>query len=144
MRTIRRIEEKDYKDIHHLNTQLGYDFDLIRVRERIGNLLETGMDIISVLEIDGKVVGYIHGIPYNTLYADDLMNMVTIVYAQEEDIKEEDKAALLHEFEKRVQKNGYYGVRLSADVERDTLHEFLLTNGFANKRDLKHYIKYFE
>ncbi|MEG0580465.1 MAG: hypothetical protein RR490_11160, partial [Niameybacter sp.] len=53
------------------------------------------------------------------------------------------KNELLQEFEKRVLKNGYHGIRLTADVERDLLHGFLLNNGFENKRDLKHYIKYF-
>ena len=140
---IRRVSEDDYQDIHALNEKLGYDYDEKKVRERILNLLETGTDIISVLEVDGKVVGYIHGIPYNTLYADNLVNMVAIAFSDSGNIETHCMKELFLEFEKRVKKNGYHGIRLTADVERDLLHEFLLDNGFDNKRDLKHYIKYF-
>lgn len=140
---IRRVEEEDYQDIHALNKQLGYEYDEDKVKERILNLLETGTDIISVLEKNEQVVGYIHGIPYNTLYADNLVNMVAIVFSQNAEIEPKYMAELFFEFEKRVKKNGYHGIRLTADVERDLLHGFLLQNGFENKRDLKHYIKYF-
>lgn len=140
---IRRVSEDDYHSIHALNGQLGYEYDEEKVKERILNLLETGTDIISVLEIDNKVVGYIHGIPYNTLYADNLINMVAIVFSKDDDIESKYMRELFFEFEKRVKKNGYHGIRLTADVERDMLHGFLLENGFENKRDLKHYIKYF-
>lgn len=141
---IRRIEEQDYHQIYMLNEQLGYLFDEEKVRERIINLLETGTDIISVLVKNDNVVGYIHGIPYMTLYAENLVNMVAIVFSNQEEIDEEYKECLFYEFEKRVKKNGYHGIRLTADVERDILHGFLLSKGFENKRDLKHYIKFFE
>lgn len=140
---IRRVREEDYQYIHTLNQQLGYEYNEDLVKERISNLLETGTDIISVLEVEGQVVGYIHGIPYNTLYADNLINMVAIVFRTDIEVDPSYKDELLQEFEKRVLKNGYHGIRLTADVERDLLHEFLLNNGFDNRRDLKHYIKYF-
>lgn len=140
---IRRVEEEDYADIHALNQQLGYEYDQEKVKERISNLLDAGTDIISVLEVGDKVVGYIHGIPYNTLYADNLINMVAIVFSNATDVNAQAKKELFFEFEKRVKKNGYHGIRLTADVERDLLYEFLVANGFENKRDLKHYIKYF-
>lgn len=140
---IRRISEDDYHDVHTLNQQLGYEYDEERVKDRILNLLETGTDIISVLEVEGRVVGYIHGIPYNTLYADNLVNMVAIVYANDVEVDSQYKMELFFAFEKRVKKNGYHGIRLTADADRDLLHDFLIKNGFENKRDLKHYIKYF-
>lgn len=140
---IRRVTENDYLDIHALNQQLGYEYDKDKVKERISNLLDAGTDIITVLEVEGKVVGYIHGIPYNTLYTDNQINMVAIVFSNSVEIDAKAKGELFFEFEKRVKKNGYHGIRLTADVERDLLHEFLVSNGFENKRDLKHYIKYF-
>lgn len=140
---VRRVREEDYHDIHKLNQQLGYEYNEELVKERISNLLETGTDIISVLEEAGSVVGYIHGIPYNTLYADNLINMVAIVFNTEKQIEQNHKEQLYKEFEKRVLKNGYHGIRLTVDNARDLLHEFLKENGFENKRDLKHYIKYF-
>ena len=64
---IRRITTNDYHDIHELNLKLGYAYDEEKVAERIQNILDAGIDLILVAELEGKVVGYVHGTPYGTL-----------------------------------------------------------------------------
>lgn len=139
---IRRIEPEDYKDIVCLNNKLGYIYDVERVRDRINNILETGTDIIMVAEVAGNVIGYIHGSPYNTLYADNLLNIVVIVFSN--DCNDEIKNELFTSFEKRTIKNGYYGIRMAADIQREDLYDFMMKEHFNSQRDLKHYIKYYK
>lgn len=138
----RRIKPEDYKDIHALNEKMGYSYDAEKVYDRILSLLETGSDMITVAEVEGKVIGYIHGAPYETLYSDKLVNIVAFVvsddYVGTEEIEE-----MYDVFEERVRKNGYKGLRMTANSDREHLHDSLMRHGFESHRDLKHYLKYF-
>jgi len=140
---IRMIATQDYEDIHNLNTELGYTYDKDKVYKKIINVLEAGNDIILVAEKDGKVVGYAHGSPYETLYADNLLN--TVCFCVKEGIGEEEEIGneLYDAFEERAKRFGFKGMRLSLDQERAKAHKLFLKHGFETKRSLHHYIKYF-
>ena len=112
----RRIKPEDYKDIHALNEKLGYSYDEDKVYERIISILETGSDFITVAEDEGRVVGYIH----------------------------EEVRQIYDVFEARVRKNGYCGLRMTANVRRKNLFKLLSQHGFKSHSDLKHYLKYFD
>ena len=140
---IRSIKPQDYHDIHELNVKAGYEYEEEKVKARIQNLIDTAIDIVMVAELDGKVIGYIHGTPYNTLYSDKLMSIVQFVFTKEH---REDKrliSDIIAKFEADVKRNGYTGLRMAADADRKVLYEIMMNNQFENKRDLKHYIKYF-
>lgn len=141
---IRMIATKDFEDIHDLNSELGYTYDKEKVYKKIISLLEAGNDIILVAERDGHVIGYAHGSPYETLYADNLLNTVCFC-VKEGTADEEDIANDLYDaFEERAKRNGYKGMRLSLDQGRAKAHELFLKHGFQTKRSLHHYIKYFD
>ena len=139
----RRIKPEDYKDIHALNEKLGYSYDGDKVYERIISILETGSDFITVAEDEGRVVGYIHGSPYETLYSDKLVNIVALVVS--DDYADNEEARQIYDvFEARVRKNGYCGLRMTANVRRKNLFKLLSQHGFKSHSDLKHYLKYFD
>ena len=73
---IRIIATQDYEDIYDLNTELGYAYEKDKVYNKIIAILEAGNDILLAAEKDGHVVAYAHGAPYETLYADNLLNTV--------------------------------------------------------------------
>lgn len=141
---IRMIATKDYEDIYDLNTELGYSYDKDKVYRKIISILEAGSDILLVAEVDGKVVGYGHGAPYETLYADNLLN--TICFCVKEDIEGEEEVSndLYLAFEERAKRFGFKGIRLALDQERERAHELFMKHGFETKRSLQHYIKYFD
>ena len=138
---IRRITTNDYHDIHELNLKLGYAYDEEKVAERIQNILDAGIDLILVAELEGKVVGYVHGTPYGTLYSDNLVSIIQMVFTNE---TRENKEMTSEIIKKVVKRNGYHGIRMAADIDRKVLYEIMMENGYENKRDLKHYIKYFQ
>lgn len=141
---IRMIATQDYEAIHDLNTGLGYTYDLEKVYKKIISILEAGSDILLVAEVDGAVVGYAHGAPYETLYSDNLLN--TICFCVKEGIEHEEEVGneLYLEFESRAKKFGFKGMRMAVDQERERAHELFLRHGFETKRSLQHYIKYFD
>ena len=141
---IRMIETKDFEYIHNLNNELGYTYDKEKVYKKIISLLEAGNDIILVAEKDGHVIGYAHGAPYETLYADNLLN--TVCFCVKEGTADEESIAndLYDAFEERAKRNGYKGMRLSLDQSRSKAHELFLKHGFQTKRSLYHCIKYFD
>lgn len=138
----RRIKPEDYKDIAKLNEKLGYSYDMDKVYERIISILETGSDIITVAVDGDHVIGYIHGTPYDTLYSDKLINIVAFVIHDDYTANEEVQK-IYDVFEARVRQNGYYGLRMAANVKRMNLFQMLSKHGFESHRDLKHYLKYF-
>ncbi|MEF9962500.1 MAG: GNAT family N-acetyltransferase, partial [Erysipelotrichaceae bacterium] len=140
---VRRIEIGDYAAIHRLNEQLGYDYNENKVCKRISSLLDSSSDIMLVVEYQGNVVGYAHGTPYETLYADELMNILAFVIQDKYDSIEDIANQLLARFESEAKHFGYNGVRMTANKERNQAEQFLSKHQFESHRDLKHYIKYF-
>lgn len=140
---IRMIAVSDYEDVFELNQQLGYDYDKDKVYKKIISILETGNDILLVAEVDGKVVGYAHGSPYETLYSDDLLN--TVCFCVKNGIADEEDIAndLYLTFEEKAKKFGFKGIRLTIDQQREEAHQLFLRHGFETHRSLQHYIKYF-
>ncbi len=140
---IRRIQVADYEDIHAINLKQGYNSDEERVKASILSLVEAGSDIILVAVVDGEVVGYVHGCPYNTLYTQRLINIIQYVFKTQYRDDEELKNMLLNKFEETVRKNGFQGIRMTANAERELLGKLFIEHGYESKRDLKHYLKYF-
>lgn len=140
---IRMIAASDYKDIFALNQQLGYAYDKDKVYKKIISILEAGSDILLVAEVEGNVVGYAHGSPYETLYSDDLLNTVCFCVKQGIANEEEIGNEMYLAFEERAKKFGFKGIRLTIDQQREEAHELFLRHGFETHRSLQHYIKYF-
>ena len=140
---VRHIKTNDWKDIHELNVKMGYHYGAENVERRIQNILDASTDIVLVLEVNGKVVGYVHGTPYNTLYTERMMNIIAFVFTVEYRECKEMTDAILAKFEKESKRNGFYGLRMSANADRIILHHIMLDNGFDCNRDQKHYIKSF-
>ncbi|NBJ64186.1 GNAT family N-acetyltransferase [bacterium c-19] len=140
---IRIIATQDYEDIYDLNTELGYAYEKDKVYNKIIAILEAGNDILLAAEKDGHVVAYAHGAPYETLYADNLLN--TVCFCVKEDLEDGEAIgnALYEAFESRAKKFGYKGIRLALDLDREKAHELFIKHGFETRRSMNHYIKYF-
>lgn len=141
---IRMIQISDFEDIHELNTQLGYDYDKKKVYKKIISLLESGNDILLVAQVGEKVVGYAHGAPYETLYADNLLNTICFCVKENEENAEAIANELYINFEEKAKRFGFKGIRLILDEERKETQNVFKTHGFKDHRALRHFIKYFK
>ena len=77
---------------------------------------------------------------HETLYSDKLVNIVALVvsddYADNEEVRQ-----IYDVFEARVRKNGYCGLRMTANVRRKIFSKLLSQHDLESHSDLKHYLK---
>ena len=138
--SIREIIENDFKDIYVLNQELGYEYDNQKVEKRIEYILQNTKDVIFVAQQNDEVIGYIHGSPYELLYADSLVNILGIV------VKNKYRSLgvgsiLIEKLECWSKENGFYGVRLVSGADRVIAHKFYEKHGYVNRKNQKNFIK---
>lgn len=142
---IRKIRNADARDIYALNQDFNPTyavFDEERVRQKIDIILTTTSDIVLVCEYEGRVVGYIHGSPYELLFADSLLNVLGFVVGAEARNQGIGGRLITH-LEQWAERQGYAGVKLLTHPSRTAAHRFYERRGYVWTKDQKNYIKTF-
>ena len=76
---IRDALPTDARDIARLSREdLGYDYPEEATREKLEALLKDGRNKILVAEKESQVVGYVHLVDYDVLYAPHMKNVIGI------------------------------------------------------------------
>lgn len=127
---VRQAVISDSKDIYYINkTSLGYDYDIEKQKAKIEVVLNDKTQAIFVAECDNKVVGYIHLVNYDVIYADNFKNCLGL--AVDNDYKRIGiGSALLEQAEIWAKENGAVGIRLCSGVEREKAHQFYQSQGY--------------
>ena len=127
---VRQAVISDAKDIYYINkTSLGYDYDLEKQKAKIQAVLNDSTQVIFVAETNNKVVGYIHLVNYDVIYADNFKNCLGL--AVDNDYKRNGiGSALLEQAEIWAKENGAVGIRLCSGVEREKVHRFYQSQGY--------------
>lgn len=127
---VRQAVISDAKDIYYINkTSLGYDYDLEKQKAKIQAVLNDSTQVIFVAETNNKVVGYIHLVNYDVIYADNFKNCLGL--AVDNDYKRNGiGSALLNQAEIWAKENGAVGIRLCSGVEREKAHQFYQSQGY--------------
>ncbi len=127
---VRQAVISDAKDIYYINkTSLGYDYDLEKQKAKIQTVLNDSTQVIFVAETNNKVVGYIHLVNYDVIYADNFKNCLGL--AVDNDYKRNGiGSALLNQAEIWAKENGAVGIRLCSGVEREKAHQFYQSQGY--------------
>lgn len=141
--TVRRAVISDAEDIYHINkTSLGYDYDLDKQKSKIETVLNDCTQVIFVADIANKVVGYIHLVNYDVIYADNFKNCLGL--AIDNDYKRKGiGSALLKQGEMWAKENGAAGIRLCSGIERENAHKFYLSQGYGENKIQKNLKKVF-
>lgn len=97
-------------------------------------------DVIFVAQQNNEVIGYIHGSPYELLYADSLVNVLGLV------VKNQYRSLgvggiLMDKLESWSKENEFYGVRLVSGADRLIAHKFYENHGYVNRKYQKNFIK---
>lgn len=127
---IREAVITDAEDIYYINkTSLGYDYDFEKQKSKIEVVLNDKTQVIFVAECDNKVVGYIHLVNYDVIYADNFKNCLGL--AVDNDYKRIGiGSALLKQAENWAKENGAAGIRLCSGIEREKAHQFYQSQGY--------------
>ncbi|MNI10227.1 putative acetyltransferase [compost metagenome] len=145
-RTIREIRVTDYHDVYLLNQEFNPNltaFSKENVREKIEKIIKNTKDIIFVCEENNEVIGYIHGSPYELLFAEPLVNVLGFV-VREKNRNQGIGSMLMECLEQWAQNNGSSGIKLLSHPSRVQAHRFYERRGFIFTKDQKNYIKDFK
>lgn len=141
---IRECCVADFERVYYLNKNaFGYEYDLLKTKNRLTEILNRKTDKIFVADIDDIVIGYIHGSDYECTYSDSLKNIMAI--AVDENYRNLGVGrALLSAIEEWAKECGCCGVRLVSSMNRTGAHEFYQRCGYINRKIQKNFIKLFE
>ena len=141
---VRQAVISDAKDIYYINkTSLGYDYDLEKQKAKIQAVLNDSTQVIFVAETNNKVVGYIHLVNYDVIYADNFKNCLGL--AVDNDYKRNGiGSALLNQAEIWAKENGAVGIRLCSGSERVNAHKFYESQGYEVTKLQKNLKKFFK
>ncbi|RUT31950.1 N-acetyltransferase [Paenibacillus zeisoli] len=145
-RTIREIRVADRHDIYELNQIFNPNlaaFSEEKVKEKIEKIIKNTKDIIFVCEEKNEVIGYIHGSPYELLFAEPLVNVLGFV-VREKNRNQGIGGMLMEHLEQWACHNRYSGIKLLSHPSRIQAHRFYERRGFIFTKDQKNFIKYFE
>ncbi|USB33451.1 GNAT family N-acetyltransferase [Paenibacillus sp. YPG26] len=145
-RMIREIKLTDYHDIYELNQIFNPNlaaFSKEKVKEKIENITNNTKDIILVCEENGEVIGYIHGSPYELLFAEPLVNVLGFV-VRENNRNQGIGGMLMERLEQWARDCGSSGIKLLSHPSRVQAHRFYERRGFIFTKDQKNFVKYFK
>ena len=140
---IRNCRIEDAEALQKLNREdLGYDYPVEELRERLETVLGSEKDRIWVAVMGQQVVGYIHACGYDVIYAPhmkDIMGIAVSSACRRVGIGR----ALLYAVEEWGREDGAAGIRLVSGTDRTDAHAFYRScgyNGGKTQLNLKKYL----
>ena len=135
--TVRDAVLRDAPSLYRLDCEsMGYDYPEDKTAAQLEKLLSNGRDKILVAEIDGQVVGYLHLVDYDLLYAGHMKNIMGIA-VDPEHRRMGIGRALLEAGEEWAKADGAEGIRLVSGESRVGAHAFYRALGYkGNKMQL--------
>lgn len=131
---IRDAVPGDASALTWLNTEaMGYDYPQDKTEEKLKKLLSSDRDKILAAELDGKLVGYLHLVDYDVLYAGHMKNIMGI--AVDPSCRRMGIGrALLEAGEAWAKATGAEGVRLVSGESRTGAHAFYRSLGYQGDK----------
>lgn len=135
--TIRDAALRDAPALYRLDcVSMGYDYPEEKTAAQLEKLLSSCRDKILVAEADGQVVGYLHLVDYDLLYAGPMKNIMGIA-VDPEHRRMGIGRALLEAGEEWARADGAEGIRLVSGESRVGAHAFYRALGYeGNKMQL--------
>lgn len=132
--TVRDAVPADCAALARLNREeMGYEYPLEKVREKLERLQADGRNKILVAERDGQAVGYVHLVDYDVLYAPHMKNVMGIAVASS-CRRMGIGGKLLEAAEAWARKSGAGGIRLVSGETRTGAHAFYRSMGYEGTK----------
>ncbi len=142
---VREVRVSDYQNIYLLNQHFNPNLSVFmeeKVKEKLVTLTTKTKDVIFVYEQHNEVIGYIHGSPYELLFADSLVNILGFV-VNVEYRGQGIGSMLIESLEQWAKDAGYSGIKLLSHPTRVKAHHFYERRGYQFTKDQKNFIKTF-
>lgn len=137
--TTRRARPADAAAIAALNAgDLGYDHPVDATADALADALASPREVVLVAEVDGRVVGYVHGEDYRLLYEPLLVNVLGIAVSAR---RVGAGSALMAALEAWAVERGASGLRLVSGTARTEAHAFYERLGFTSTKTQRNYRK---
>lgn len=137
---IRKAKITDYFVLQKLSFEdLGYECDAELVKFRLENL-DLNNECVFVADVNGKVVGYVHIIKFNTLYYKSMANIQGMVVAKEYRRKGFGKE-LMKAAEDWARQRNIEIIRLNSGYVRPEAHQFYRVIGYINEKEQIRFMK---
>lgn len=128
-----RIDDTDV--IYELNRDaLGYHFPIEATKEKIYGALKSCRTFIAVAVCGNRVIGYIHAVDYDVLYAPPMKDILALA-VNEEYRRLGVGHALLQAVETWAMESGAAGIRLVSGSYRIGAHEFYKKCGYICSKE---------
>ena len=138
---VREARPEDAESVCRLNrNELGYDYPLRETAGKLGKLLGDRRCRIFVAESGGTVVGYVHAVDYDVLYAPHLKNILGIAVSSDSRRSGVGRL-LLAAVEQWAKDTGATGIRLVSGISRTGAHKFYLACGYTENKEQKNFKK---
>jgi predicted N-acetyltransferase YhbS len=140
---IRPADLRDAEAIRQINLRaFGYDGGPDETAARLAEILKKSNVRIFAAELEGRVIGYIHGSDYDCTYMPPLKNILALGVLEEYRGSGVGRS-LVDAFERWAKEDGCAGVRLVSGFDRAGAHRFYLRCGYSDRKDQKNFIKWF-
>lgn len=131
---IREGKTDDASAIYELNkNELGYEYDAEKTRKRLAQILISSHDKIIVAVVQNVVVGYVHAVDYDVLYAPPMKDILGIAVSNKYKRHGIGKS-LLCAVENWAKDTGACGVRLVTGETRTEAHAFYRHCGYSSNK----------
>ena len=131
---IREGKPDDANAIYELNkNELGYEFDAEKTKEKLRYILMSGHDKLFVAVVQNVVVGYVHAVDYDVVYAPHMKDILGIAVSNKYKRRGIGKS-LLCAVENWAKDTGACGVRLVTGKTRTNAHAFYRHCGYSSNK----------
>ena len=140
---IRYAHLSDAMSLNQINTlSLGYEVTPDVTIKKLDLILNNPNHILLVFEgIEGKVLGYVHGEIYDTLYAPTAINILGLAVLKSHQSQGIGKKLMLQIETEGVKKDAHF-IRLNSGSERQGAHRFYEKLGYATNKTQLNLIKH--
>jgi N-acetylglutamate synthase-like GNAT family acetyltransferase len=128
---IRLAKKEDIPALADLSDQLGYPVTLEEMEKRLEAMSDYFVHAVFVAEVDGKVVGWVHGFARQTLLVEDHIELGGLV-VDKDHRNQKIGEGLLKAIEAWAEELGVNAVYVASNQIREDAHRFYLDHGYEH------------
>lgn len=138
------MTSKDVATVQIINKEdMGYDYPLEGSLEQFHRIEDDNKQILLVyVDEDKGILGYLHAQPFNLLYSEPLLNVLSVAVSSKAQKMGVGKQ-LMQAVEELAIKQDYQGIRLNTETNNTSAQAFYKKIGYETDMEQKRFYKHF-